>query len=326
MWTRLVLVDIRSDAGSNCLGQALSPVEMRKAGLEQKLRDLGYVVVNCCGINEMRCQGGDINRDRGVRAEWSCYAALCALEDMVKGLEFHDTKIFLGGDCSVLPGIMSGMNKIPALKDLISKGWRMGVIYFAGDNNLKLPPKPDEPVTALSGVLDLMNVSTLTQREGSLELATSFNTHQGDSHIYNKNIVLFGTIDHPAAEEEAYIRDSGLRHTPRSTVALNPKALATRELEWLEDNTEMILVHFNVDVIESETFPLANYPIPGGLSFEQAMEALGVFLTCEKLCAVFITGINPLNDPDGTMVQKLVDGIVEAMRIRLRSITDGEMG
>jgi arginase family enzyme len=87
-----------------------------------------------------------------------------------------------------------------------------------------------------------------------------------------------------------------------------------RELKRLEDRCEIILLHFNVDVIDSGTFPLANYPIPGGLSFEQAMAALEDFLMREQLYAVFVTGANPLNDPDGKMVEKLVDGIVEAIR------------
>lgn len=99
-----------------------------------------------------------------------------------------------------------------------------------------------------------------------------------------------------------------------------------RELKRLEDRCEIILLHFNVDVIDSGTFPLANYPIPGGLSFEQAMATLEVFLMCEQLCAVFVTGVNPLNDPEGKMVEKLVDGILKALRVRLRSTTDGRRG
>jgi hypothetical protein len=47
---------------------------------------------------------------------------------------------------------------------------------------------------------------------------------------------------------------------------------------------------------------------------------------CEQLRAVLVTVVNPLNDPDGKMGEKLVDGIVEALRVRLRSTTDGRRG
>jgi hypothetical protein len=104
----------------------------------------------------MRWHGGEI--DYGVRDEWSCYAAICAVEEVVRELVVHHLKLFLGGDSSVTPGI----SNIPNFTNYISRGARMGIIYFAGDNNLKLPPKSDEPITASSGVLDLMNLSTLT--------------------------------------------------------------------------------------------------------------------------------------------------------------------
>lgn len=211
----VVLVDIYSDSESSSLGQALGPLERRKAGLEQKLKDLGYHVINCFGVDEMRWHGGEISK--GVRDEWSCYAAICAVEEVVRELEAHNLKLLLGGDCSVTPGIMAGISNIPNFKNYISRCARMGVIYFAGDNNPELPPKPDEPITASSGVLDLMNLSTLTQREGSLECAKSFNKLDGSPLVNHKNTVLFSTID-PPEEDAAYIHESRIRHIPCSTV------------------------------------------------------------------------------------------------------------
>lgn len=82
----------------------------------------------------------------------------------------------------------------------------------------------------------------------------------------------------------------------------------------------MVYVHFDCDVIDSGEFPLANYPHYAGLTFETAMDALGVFLADTCVRGLTVTEVNPNNDPSGVMVTRLVDGVVKGFKLRKEAL------
>ena len=75
---------------------------------------------------------------------------------------------------------------------------------------------------------------------------------------------------------------------------------------------DRIVVHFDLDVIDSGKFPIGNYPHYAGLEFEEAMVSLRVILGSGKLLALVVTEANSKNDPSGRMLEMLADGIVKA--------------
>ena len=87
-------------------------------------------------------------------------------------------------------------------------------------------------------------------------------------------------------------------------------------MEWLEEEADMIFVHFDVDVIDSGEFPLANYPHYNGMDIDAAISVLDQVLSNPKVRSLTITEVNPNNDPDGTMIQQIVDGVVYGLSKR----------
>ena len=79
---------------------------------------------------------------------------------------------------------------------------------------------------------------------------------------------------------------------------------------------DTILLHFDVDAVDSGEWPLGNYPSYGGLRFETVMEAVQLALDNNRLLGIVVTEVNPNNDPNGTMVQELVDGLVDGLAKR----------
>ena len=73
--------------------------------------------------------------------------------------------------------------------------------------------------------------------------------------------------------------------------------------EWLANRQEVdsILIHFDVDVIDFDDFPVGDVPHYHGLSFDEAMSALKVFVASRKFGALVITKFNADRDPDGTL-------------------------
>jgi arginase len=126
------------------------------------------------------------------------------------------------------------------------------------------------------------------------------------------------------AEHWTYLLENGLKAYTRPTVEKDPVKMAKEALEWLEERVEVVLVHFDVDVVDSGEFPLGNFPHYAGLGVEEAMACLGVFLGSLRLKGVVVTEVNPNNDPEGGMVRRLVDGIVEGLRGRVKGASADE--
>jgi arginase family enzyme len=188
---------------------------------------------------------------------------------------------------------------------------RIGLLYFDGDADLTVPATAG--TGGMTGILDSMVMTHLTQREGGLQSMKSFAKPDGSPLVTNENVVLFGLDpNQPGADHWAFLAEGGFKVFSRPTVSRNPKEAALKALTWLESNVDKIVVHFDLDVIDSGKFPIGNYPHYAGLEFKEAMTALRVFVGSGKLLALVVTEVNPNNDPSGRMLEMLVDGIVKA--------------
>ncbi|KAK3712303.1 hypothetical protein LTR37_009165 [Vermiconidia calcicola] len=133
-----------------------------------------------------------------------------------------------------------------------------------------------------------------------------------------ENIVLLGFDPLQLAPEHwVYLLENEYKPYTRPTVKEDPAGCAEQALAWLQDRLDVIyVVHFDVDVIDSGESPLANYPHYAGLEFSQAMSALQAVLQHRKVKGLTLTEITRNNDPDGVMIVRLVDGLVEGMEQR----------
>lgn len=113
-----------------------------------------------------------------------------------------------------------------------------------------------------------------------------------------------------------YLLEHGYKAFTRPKVQGNPIACAREAITWLSERVDLIFVHFDVDVIDSGEFPLANYPHYNGLGIDEAMAVLDEVLSVPKVKSLTITEVNPNNDSDGTMVTRIVDGVVHGMARR----------
>ena len=72
-------------------------------------------------------------------------------------------------------------------------------------------------------------------------------------------------------------------------------------------HAKRVLVHFDVDVIDTTELPLADFPhFNAGLSLNEAMTCLKLFLQSPSVAGLVVTEINPDQDPDGTIVRDFV--------------------
>jgi len=131
-----------------------------------------------------------------------------------------------------------------------------------------------------------------------------------------EDIVLFGYntgtgwID--AAEFEA-LQQSRMIKYPLSRIRETAKESAREALDQLENKADSILIHFDVDVIDYDDFPVGDVPHHKGLGFDEAMSALEVFITSRKFAGLVITEFNANRDADGMHARRFVKAVAKVL-------------
>ena len=326
------IIPVPTEAGTHFPGQCKAPQAIIKAGgLQQKLRQHVNGDVNVHGEDEHGILGNEI----GALARWRPSEKVGGVRNLDNSLQVmraahhyltsqtqrldQSFPIILGGDCSITPAVFSAFNHWHENK-------RLGLLYVDGDADLTLPSQTS--TEGSSGILDSMVMTHLTRRDGGLQQMGEFSRPDGSALVTPENVVLFGFDPlQPATEHWVYLVENGFKCFTRPTVQQDPIRSAKKALEYLEEHVDIILLHFDVDVIDSGLFPLANYPHYAGLGFEKALSAINCFLQSEKVRGLVITEVNPNNDlgnhqvqivgqTSTTMVQQLVNGIVSALSVR----------
>ena len=80
------------------------------------------------------------------------------------------------------------------------------------------------------------------------------------------------------------------------------------------ESCDAVLVHFDVDSIDSADLPLANFPHYGtGVPLETAEDVLATLLETDQLAAIALTEVNPTYDPGGEQLARYVELVSAAL-------------
>jgi arginase len=204
--------------------------------------------------------------------------------------------LVLGGDCTVTVGVVAGVRRVRP---------DAGLFYFDGDADLATSDATS------SGVLDAMGIAQLIGLTDN-ELA---NLGGRRPLLPSERLVLFGVDEtDPESFREKVLRDHPSLHWyPDHMVRRDPAGSARRALDGLSTGAGVIL-HFDVDAVDSGDLPLANYPHYGtGVSLDAAAKALAVAAAAPDLAAIVLTEVNPTHDPDGRQLRRYVDAVGGAL-------------
>jgi arginase len=114
--------------------------------------------------------------------------------------------------------------------------------------------------------------------------------------------------------EWARLTGLGLHATLAPAVREDPAGRAAAALSRVEHEAAAVVVHFDVDVLDTGAFPLADFSHFAGLTLEEATACLGIFCQRGKLAGLVVTEVNPDHDPEATLVPALIDTLCDALR------------
>lgn len=299
---KIALLGVPSSAAALSAGHEGAPAALRAAGLIDRLRSVGYEVVDL-GDDPQQISKPDTESPRARNLPGVLKSVESLKPRVEQAVKSGALPLILGGDCSIALGTVAGARRYFR---------NIGMIYMDADADL------NTPASTPSGCLDGMVVSHLTGR-GAPELVRFWSE---PFLVREPDLALFGVsrLDPP---EEAFLTNSPLRrYLVADAKRLGPAAAAKTALDRIRGNGNEFILHFDVDVISG--FGATNYPSTNGLSFEEVREALLVFAQQKNLAALEITAYNPTKDSDGDAAKKIVDLLTEVLRVRLEILREAE--
>ncbi len=302
-----IVIGVPSSAGAHHAGQDLAPDALHAAGLADRMRAAGETVHDAGNLAGARLAahpghprarnlGAVVAVARQVADAVAGTSAGAAGRDAASGRPGPARlPLVIGGDCTITLGVMAGFRR---------RYPDVGLVYVDGDTDLSLPGSD-------SGILDSMVVSHLLGR-GAPELAGLGGTVP---LLDPARLAILG----PDPRETA---DGGREWRARGTVSLQeapalcayPVAAATRALAAIGPAAGPVVIHFDVDVIDSGDLPLGNFPHYGsGVRLEQAAAALAVLRAHPAFAGLVLTEVNPTHDSDGSLLRGFLGALVPAL-------------
>jgi arginase len=287
---RVSVLGVPTSAGSHNPGQEKAPAAWRAAGLIGELKAAGLDVEDrgdlpAAPYRPVEPVDGLRDTDRVVAVIQQVASEMAAIRAAGR------LPLVLGGDCTITLGALDGFGE-------------GGLVYFDGDADLTTPERSGSAVADTMGMTHMLG-------GGSPRLARPGSRYP---LLQPRQVVLFG-FD-PAELDTAQWTELASRHmyaAPAPAVRADPAGQARAAVAYLERRVGTYLVHFDVDVLHTGLFPLANFPHFAGLTLDQVGTCLNEFTRGEKFGGLVITEVNPDHDPGGELLGRLAAMVAEAL-------------
>jgi len=290
-----VMIGVPSSAGAHHAGQERAPDALRTAGLAERLGAAGESVLDMGNL-----PGAKFVADRdhpGGRNLPAVVRVAREVADAVADAPPGRLPLVVGGDCTITLGVISGFRR---------RHPDVGLVYVDGDTDLGVPDSGG------SGIFDSMGVSHLLGR-GAPELAGLADTVP---LLDPARLAIVGAD--PRETDDAgrsYLADAGVSLQEAPALIADPAAAAVRALSAIATASGPVVVHFDVDTVDSGDLPLGNFPHYGsGVLLEHAVACLRVLRAHPSFAGIVLTEVNPTHDADGNLISRYVDGIVGALK------------
>jgi arginase len=294
---RIAVLGVPTSAGTHHAGQDRAPAALRAHGLVNRLRTMG---VDVCDEGDV---AGEVFRaDPGNPTARNLPAVLRVARRVADAVAScvaaGRLPVVVGGDCTITLGVVAGLQRVHA---------DAGVLYLDGDADLSTPGNG-------SGILDATGIAHLLGRADTA-LAELFEP------LPPERLVLVGYDASDATCDPAFLAEHPrLVHFTDAELRENPVDVADRAIAAVSAHSSAVVLHFDVDAVDSGDLPLANFPHYGtGVTLATATTALARLATVPGLSAVVLTEVNPSYDPSGAHLARYVDAVTRALAGSLAS-------
>ena len=292
---RYVVIDAPSILGLQNTGVQNLPKALKNAGLMDRLNAtfVGHVQPS---------MHYDRTRDPITHLLNGSSIALFSkdLSKMVKiEIEKKNFTIVLGGDCSILIGVLLGLRKIG----------RYGLFFIDGHSDFY------QPQASTTGEVADMELSFVSGRGPDI----LSNIEGLKPLVRDEDIVVFGYRDD---EQSISYGSNNVRNTNMQVLDLSDvrnlgikKASSLAVSNFLtSEHLSGFWIHLDADVLDDRIMPAVDYRLDnGGLEFSELSYLLKILISSQKAIGMTITIYNPNLDPSGSIAKNFVSCIVAGL-------------
>lgn len=271
------IIGVPIDLGAGTRGVDMGPSAMRSAGLNDRLKLLGWDVEDFGNIEVPVRETREI-KDKKLKylpeiVEVNKQLHLVVSQAMRDGV----IPLILGGDHSIEIGSLAG---------LASEGRCFGLIWFDthGDYN--------SLATTDSGNIHGMPLA-VSNGIGAQEL-TSIGGEQ--KKIREQNTVIIGAREIDPQEREMLHQSKITVFTMRDIDQLGMTEVISQGIKIASQETDGIHVSFDLDVIDPEEAPGVGTPVIGGITYREAHLAMEFLADSGQVSSMDVVEVNPILD------------------------------
>ena len=279
------IIGFPMDLGSGRRGVDMGPSAIRIAGIESKLKRLGYEV-NDSGdifIQNIELQN---SRTLGNNPKLKYLPEILKTTKILakkveKVLEQDQFPLCLGGDHSMALGTIAGISSYCRKNDL-----ETGIIWIDAHSDMNTDQ------TTPSGNIHGMPMAA-SLGIGNVQLV---NLLDFSPKVKPENCVLIGVRSIDLLEKENIKKLGVAVYTMSDIDKLGIHRIIARVLKQFQKKVDHIHVSFDLDVVDPTFAPGVGTPVPGGLSYREAHLLMESIAECGCMSSLEVTEVNPILD------------------------------
>jgi arginase len=272
-----------------CGGMANAAARLRKTGL---LTALGGPVLDEGDLELPRLERDVL--ESGIRNLAHFKEATSRVHESVRRLQ-GEMVVLVGGECSLAIGGLTGLCELFAGKP--------GMLWLDAHGDFNTPE------TSPSSYIGGMCLAMACGR--GPDLGEAVNSHR--PLLEEDRLVHLGSRALDPPEARAFEDSPARLLTMEEFRKRGVKAVTAEVAKYLEDRSDWLVCHLDVDVVDPDSILAVNFPAPGGLKLAEASALIRSLKDTGKLRAIDIAAYNPSLDDDGSSATAVVDLVREGL-------------
>jgi arginase len=289
----IAIIGATLDLGQGRRGVDMGPSAMRAAGLEERLRSLGYGVRDCGNVESPEPEATSLGDERArylPQIVETCERIAGAVAGAVTAGELP---LILGGDHSVALGTLGGLASVHGPG---------GVLWIDAHSD------SNTPETSPTGNVHGMGLAAALGLAGERFASDAWPLPALDP----RRVALVGTRQLDDGERRL-LREAGVRVFTMSEVDRIGIERAVRESLDLIGGAAFVHVSVDMDVLDPEIAPGVGTPVRGGLTYREAHLALELVAESGLAGSLEVVEVNPILDRENTTALTAVELVASAL-------------
>jgi arginase len=289
----IAIIGATLDLGQGRRGVDMGPSAIRAAGLEERLRSLGYEVRDRGNVESPEPEATSLGDER-ARYLPQIVETCERIAGVVAGAaSAGETPLILGGDHSVALGTLGGLASVRGPG---------GVLWIDAHSDVNTPE------TSPTGNVHGMGLAATLGLAGERFASAAWPLPSLDP----RRVALVGTRQLDDGERRL-LREAGVRVFTMSEVDRIGIERAVRESLDLIGGAAFVHVSLDMDALDPEIAPGVGTPVRGGLTYREAHLALELVAESGLAGSLEVVEVNPILDRENTTALTAVELVASAL-------------